>query len=198
MAVPRPTDSKVCSCCHESKPLDAFSKAETGRFGVRGDCKACRNVNFIKREIVEDRPKEFCCTSCKKTKPYDTSNFKKKSRSRYGLATECKECSRERNAAHYQQNKPRYRELATNYRARKLSATGSYSRSDVSRIIALQKRTCIYCRKPLAKYHVDHIHPLSKGGSNDYKNIQILCPSCNFKKNAKHPVQFAQESGFLL
>lgn len=198
MAVPRSTDSKVCSCCHESKPLDAFSKAETGRFGVRGDCKACRKLHRIKREIVADRPKEFCCTSCGKTKTYDTENFKIKRQARYGLATECKECSKARNAAHYQQNKPRYQEQHNNYRVRKLSAGGSYSHTDVSRIIALQRKTCIYCRKPLTKYHVDHIHPLSKGGSNDYKNIQILCPSCNFKKSAKHPVQFAQESGFLL
>jgi hypothetical protein len=33
--------SKVCVKCHESKPLDRFSKAKTGRDGYRTDCKDC-------------------------------------------------------------------------------------------------------------------------------------------------------------
>lgn len=37
----------------------------------------------------------------------------------------------------------------------------------------------------LADFHVDHCRPLSRGGKNEWDNIQPLCRSCNSKKNTK-------------
>lgn len=39
--------------------------------------------------------------------------------------------------------------------------------------------------------------PIARGGSNTDDNVQLLCPACNLKKSAKHPVDFMQERGFL-
>jgi 5-methylcytosine-specific restriction endonuclease McrA len=33
------------------------------------------------------------------------------------------------------------------------------------------------------KLHVDHIEPVSKGGSNDLENLHTLCESCNLGKS---------------
>lgn len=51
---------------------------------------------------------------------------------------------------------------------------------------------CAYCVKPLPpNFHVDHVVPLSKGGTNERSNLVAACPSCNLRKSDKDwkPVQ---------
>ena len=47
MSTPSIPTTKVCTKCHENKPLDAFAIAKNGRYGRRGCCKDC--MNFKRR-----------------------------------------------------------------------------------------------------------------------------------------------------
>lgn len=44
---------------------------------------------------------------------------------------------------------------------------------------------CAICGKPVKfkKMHINHIVPLSAGGTNDFKNLQTACRSCNGMKS---------------
>lgn len=68
------------------------------------------------------------------------------------------------------------------------------------RLLILQKGRCACCRCKLVKtgFHLDHIYPISRGGENSDVNIKLLCPTCNLRKHAKHPIEFMQSMGYLL
>lgn len=86
-----------------------------------------------------------------------------------------------------------------NRRARKAGNGGVLSKGIAEKLFALQKGKCACCGLPLGDdYHLDHIMPLALGGENSDKNIQLLRAVCNRQKNAKHPVEFMQQRGFLL
>jgi len=44
---------------------------------------------------------------------------------------------------------------------------------------------CQYCggTPPKAVLHIDHIHPVSKGGTNDHDNLVTACQACNSGKS---------------
>lgn len=84
-------------------------------------------------------------------------------------------------------------------RATKLAADGSHTVADVLAMLDRQGGKCVYCLKSIrSKYHVDHIVPLADGGSNWISNIQLTCPTCNFRKNRMDPIAFANRLGRLL
>jgi len=93
----------------------------------------------------------------------------------------------------------RNRISSRNHRAAKRQAQGFHTNKDIARIMEDQHWRCAYCRRLIRKnHHVDHIIPLSKGGSNWPKNLQLTCEACNFKKNANDPIDFAKRIGLLL
>lgn len=83
-------------------------------------------------------------------------------------------------------------------RALKRSAEGVFTVQDIERIRLAQKGRCAACGKTRKKLSVDHIVPLSKGGTNWPSNIQLLCKSCNSSKKDKDPLTFMQSRGYLL
>ena len=101
-------------------------------------------------------------------------------------------------AAKWSRDNPDKRKAITNkYRAAKVAAEGSHTANDLSAIHRAQKGRCAECHIKLTSYHADHIVPLSKGGTNWPRNIQLLCPTCNLRKGDFDPIEWAVRVGRL-
>ncbi len=88
-------------------------------------------------------------------------------------------------------------------RARKNNAEGQHSPAEVTDLFARQRGLCASCKSKLSvrkpnRYHIDHIVPISKGGSDWISNIQLLCPPCNSSKKDKLPEEWARSRGMLI
>jgi 5-methylcytosine-specific restriction endonuclease McrA len=119
--------------------------------------------------------------------------------SAYASDPDIKQKAVERAVAWQKANKERRAAIRAAYRARKRQASGSHTGQDIQDLHARQKGKCAACRTSIpTAYHVDHIVPLRRGGSNDKSNLQLLCASCNCSKGARDPIAFAQSRGLLL
>ena len=155
------------------------------------------------REHIACRKAEYSKRNAEKIKEY---RYKKRD-----ISAAVFKAYREKNAEKIRESAKAYRaanpeKMAENWRnrrARKRSAEGSHTSADIRAIFLAQRGLCANCETKLfksgkQKYHVDHIMPLSRGGSNWPSNLQCLCPACNLSKNAKDPIKWAQENGRLL
>jgi hypothetical protein len=50
------------------------------------------------------------------------------------------------------------------------------------RVFMRDGRVCRYCGSDEEPLHIDHIIPLSRRGTNEIENLQILCKPCHFEK----------------
>ena len=67
-------------------------------------------------------------------------------------------------------------------RSAKINAYGSFTSDELKAKFSECGNKCQHCGTSDKKLTVDHIVPLTKGGSNYIGNIQPLCRSCNAKK----------------
>lgn len=65
--------------------------------------------------------------------------------------------------------------------------TGRRSLGDSLRKLILERdgHTCTYCKDTEGPFEVDHIHPVSRGGTDDHDNLTCACRPCNQSKRAK-------------
>lgn len=102
------------------------------------------------------------------------------------------------NVAAYQKANPeKHHHFQNRRRARKFENGGSHTLEQRQAKFAGFGNACVYCGTT-ERLTIDHMIPLSRGGTDDIENIVPACRSCNSKKHDKTAEEFLEDTGRLL
>lgn len=199
-----------CTKCLQEFPetSEFFHYSQTGKNHLRSWCKGCSSGYTI--EYLSEHPTDKDAKSEYDRQYYLEHREEVKDRARsyhQDHKEECNRRSRARHHAHKEEANERTRQwfldhpeaknaYEMNRRARKRNNGGTHTGEDRIAQFERQNGKCFYCNKKMGDdWQIDHVMPLSLGGSNGPENLVATCKECNMSKKAKHPMDFA---GILL
>lgn len=193
---------KACQQCEETKSIECFCLNRRNADGRNNRCKTCVNEMSRKRHkerVINDpvyRTKKY-----EQSKTYRTENPEK--------SKESSDKWRQANLDRVKNNhkKWRARNSRTEYmrewsRANRDKRDAAYNKwraakkgSSTTETIIKQnvwdrdKGMCGICGDPadFSNWHLDHIIPLSRGGTHTLENVQVSHVYCNLSKGNKLP-----------
>lgn len=156
----RMQDPKFCPKCSTHKPRSEFKPRSGFKNAVSSECKDCAMV-MHKEWYAKNREDNIkAAAEWKRRNP---------------------ERAKEQQREWKQANPERKRELEHRRRARK-HENGVYAISpkDMRRLA----KACVYCGS-VEQITMDHVIPISRGGTHGVGNLVPACASCNAVKNAR-------------
>lgn len=229
-------DSKVCTKCEKELQLSEFHKHQSGKYGVRSQCKACvKAYNTENRDSISEYHRQYRQDHLERKRAQDKARYWANRDSALEYAKTYREAHREEAAEYHRQYREKHREslleadrkrywdnreersryareryladresviarverwrelhpekwleVQRRRRARVREATVvKFSSSDLSLRMSYFGNKCWMCSGPFE--HIDHVKPISKGGSHMLSNLRPACRGCNSSKSAKWP-----------
>lgn len=186
---------KFCSRCNCTKPLDSFGIRKSNPDGRQLWCIPClKEYNGAYYLANKERLKENVSKWVSENREVSKAIKKK-----WAIANPEKQRNaikrwQEENEEQFLATRKKWREdnkevlrVHCINRRRKL-AGGTLPKNIAEILMEKQSGICPCCLKPLGTdYHIDHIVPVSKGGSNTEDNVQLLHSKCNMIKNDRWP-----------
>ena len=158
---------KVCSACFVEKPPSDFWKQKSVKDGLQSRCKACANKMLDKKKSAEASRRSYHNGGKEKSREWHKNNRAK--RAEYWQRQ-------------YAKNREKYIFQKTMETYVRRGAEGKFTKEDVHAMLINQCGLCAFCGVQLKKYHIDHILPISRGGTSWPHNLQLTCPHCNHSK----------------
>lgn len=189
--------TKLCPLCECEKPAAEFWASKNTKDGLYSWCKPCTKARRKERYDPEYH-RNYRLERLEAKREYDRMRYQRDPEKRnagirrwYRENKDKVKAQRARyNAEHRQDNLARNRKR----KARLKEAEGSHTAAEVWALAESQDWLCAYCETPMfGEFHVDHMLPISRGGSNSWENLAITCATCNLRKNDKTGEEFCAD-----
>ena len=166
---------KRCPSCELVLPLSSFSRHLHTSDGLTYSCTSC--INARRR-----------------------ANYAAKHAQRLATKRRWEAANRERSTAQHRQRRlirplDREKRILAHQRRRARIALAPVNNLTRAEWLAIKQAfgyRCAYCGKKLQRLTMDHITPLSEGGSHTLHNVVPACGSCNYSKQAGPPLSPVQ------
>jgi 5-methylcytosine-specific restriction endonuclease McrA len=156
-----------------------------------GYCKQCQGFEPFRYDadvtdqcIPCERGERRVCNTCLECLPLET-HFHVTRSSYKGRSARCKACKRD--WANSSEGKASVHRTASK-RQQRIEAQATGVPVVEADILTECGHQCCYCGGPYQA--LDHMWPISKGGSHDPSNLVPACQSCNSSKGRKHLLDF--------
>lgn len=214
---------KQCSKCHQWHPAttEFFYRDSTKQDGLHTTCKVCAKARSkayqeAHKEQIRENKRLYQQAHKEHLAAYIKQWQQENSREAYlkQWQQEHQEEQRIYKRMYYLSHQEELREHAKQYgkteqgrlvnkahkhrrKAQKLAAGGSYTARDIHLQLERQKHKCYWCHKKLEQYHIDHVIPLARGGSNAPDNLVLACPRCNMSRKDRLPHEWPEGNRLL-
>lgn len=170
---------RICTKCSTPKPDSEFHRDKGGSNGRRAKCADCeatleRERYLREAEKIKERQREYRKMNLEAVRLQEKANYERNRDARVESAVK-----------HAHIRRARLAEL-------------EYEKGIT--VTALRKRhgdNCQYCNAALdfkagkrgainpRRASIEHVRPISKGGTHTWDNVTLICHQCNTSKNAK-------------
>ena len=203
--------NKLCKICNHTKDISEFHKHPKMADGHLNMCKTCKTAYDKKRkeekgDILKQKAKEAYQKNIEQRRERNRASYYAHAEKRKQKAKEYRDNNKEKYnkyfKEHHQAKKDdkdymiKRRLVKHEYRQKKFNtADGTVTVDELKNLKIAQNNQCGYCGTDLAQLtnsdvHVDHIIPLSLGGSHTISNVVFACSTCNLAKGKTHPDVF--------
>ncbi|MFP4526019.1 MAG: HNH endonuclease [Bacteroidales bacterium] len=155
-------DLKICPKCGENK-MNLISISPTGQ-SIQYECKNCNSK--ITSKLLPNKKGAECVELLNKIKTTESNKFQMLEPSRF------------------EDNENIFFVKFTNHLDSKDNHRKTITETVRHEIWRRDKGRCVKCGSQI-NLEFDHIIPVSKGGANTARNIQLLCEKCNRSKSDK-------------
>lgn len=183
---------KCCSKCRELKPVEQFSRCSANTDGLYSWCKPCaraanqeyytRKSDKIKTRVAEYRqanPERVKAAVRRYYQEHRAKHNEESKNWRHAHPERAREISKVSRTRHKAKHADRY--TAKNHQRRVPQHQQHFTAQEWRDLRVFYNNICLCCKRK-KRLTVDHIIPLSRGGTNTIDNIQPLCWLCNRRK----------------